>query len=140
MPPPPPDTPTSTSFDTPRTTLASPDLLDDMHPSIAALLFRAAQPSPDSPESTSQPPPGEHQLIGCFISGRDWKIDESYESANVLICGRRNWDADDVLVRLGTLELGTGGLLGVDEDTAVVKGAMNNDRRLDVQLKELDIY
>ncbi|KAH7188960.1 heterokaryon incompatibility protein-domain-containing protein [Fusarium flagelliforme] len=140
VPPPPPDTPTSTSFDTPRITLTSPDLLDDIHPSIAALLLRAAQPSPDSSESTSQPPPGEHQLIGCFISGRDWKIDESYESANVLICGRRNWDADDVLVRLGTLELGTGGLLGVDEDTAVVKGAMNNDRRLDVQLKELDIY
>ncbi|KAL4728597.1 hypothetical protein ACLX1H_005348 [Fusarium chlamydosporum] len=140
VPPPPPDTPTSKSAETPEITLASPDLLDDFHPSIAALLLRAAHSSPDSSDSYPEPPPGEHELIGCFISGRDWKIDESYESANVLICGRRNWDADDVLVRLGALELGAGGLLGVDEDTAVVKGAMNNDRRLDVQLKELDIY
>jgi hypothetical protein len=140
VPPPPPDTSTSKSSDNPQITLASPDLLDALHSPIAAFLLRAAQSSPDSPEAASEPPPGEHELIGCFISGRDWKIDESYQSANVLICGRRNWDADDVLVRLGTLELGVGGLLGVDEDTAVVKGAMNNDRRLDVQLKELDIY
>ncbi|QPC74132.1 hypothetical protein HYE68_004884 [Fusarium pseudograminearum] len=140
VPPPPPDNSTSKSSDDPTITLASPDLLDALHSPIAALLLRAAQSSPDSPETASEPPPGEHELIGCFISGRDWKIDESYQSANVLICGRRNWDADDVLVRLGTLELGVGGLLGVDEDTAVVKGAMNNDRRLDVQLKELDIY
>ncbi|WXC62248.1 hypothetical protein SNK03_008108 [Fusarium graminearum] len=138
--PPPPDNSTSKSSDDPTITLASPDLLDALHSPVAALLLRAAQSSPDSPETASEPPPGEHELIGCFISGRDWKIDESYQSANVLICGRRNWDADDVLVRLGTLELGVGGLLGVDEDTAVVKGAMNNDRRLDVQLKELDIY
>ncbi|KAM0198858.1 hypothetical protein ACHAQI_012281 [Fusarium lateritium] len=127
----------SASSTSTKITLTSPDLLDASRPSIAALLFRAAQSSSDS---SSEPPPGEHILVGAFISGRDWKIDESYESANVIICGRRNWDAEDVLVRLGTLELGAGGLLGVDEDTAVVKGAMNNERRLDVQLRELDIY
>ncbi|KAG5661680.1 hypothetical protein KAF25_005802 [Fusarium avenaceum] len=127
----------SASSTSTKITLTSPDLLDAFRPSVAALLFRAAQSSSDS---SSEPPPGEHILIGAFISGRDWKIDESYESANVIICGRRNWNPEDVLVRLGTLELGPGGLLGVDEDTAVVKGAMNNERRLDVQLRELDIY
>ncbi|RKL32403.1 hypothetical protein BFJ70_g9156 [Fusarium oxysporum] len=127
----------SASSSAPAITLTSPDLLDAFHSPIAALLLRAAQSSPESP---SELPPGEHELIGAFISGRDWKVDESYDSANVLICGRRNWNAEDVLVRLGILELGAGGLLGVDEDTAVVKGAMNNERRLDVQLRELDIY
>ncbi|KAM0559750.1 hypothetical protein ACHAPJ_004274 [Fusarium lateritium] len=134
---PPPASSASASSATEKFTLTSPDIRDDLHPSITALLLRAAQSSLDS---SSEPPPGEHELIGAFISGRDWKVDESYESANVLICGRRNWDAEDVLIRLGTLELGSGGLLGVDEDTAVVKGAMNNERRLDVQLRELDIY
>ncbi|KAF4473452.1 hypothetical protein FAGAP_13106, partial [Fusarium agapanthi] len=127
----------STSSSAAAITLTSPDLLDAFHSPIAALLLRAAQSSPESP---SEPPPGEYELIGAFISGRDWKVDESYDSASVLICGRRNWNAEDVLVRLGILELGAGGLLGVDEDTAVVKGAMNNERRLDVQLRELDIY
>jgi hypothetical protein len=127
----------STSSSAAAITLTSPDLLDAFHSPIAALLLRAAQQSPESP---SELPPGEHELIGAFISGRDWKVDESYDSASVLICGRRNWNAEDVLVRLGILELGAGGLLGVDEDTAVVKGAMNNERRLDVQLRELDIY
>jgi len=127
----------SASSSAPAVTLTSPDLLDAFHSPIAALLLRAAQSSPEPP---SELPPGEHELIGAFISGRDWKVDESYDSASVLICGRRNWNAEDVLVRLGILELGAGGLLGVDEDTAVVKGAMNNERRLDVQLRELDIY
>ncbi|KAF4332373.1 hypothetical protein FBEOM_13820 [Fusarium beomiforme] len=135
--PPPATSSASTSSSAARITLTSPDLLDALHPSIAASLLRAAQSFPNSP---SEPPPGEHELIGAFISGRDWKVDESYDSANILICGRRNWDAEDVLVRLGILELGAGGLFGVDENTAVVKGAMNNERRLDVQLRELDIH
>ncbi|KAM5342485.1 hypothetical protein ACJ41O_013451 [Fusarium nematophilum] len=116
-------------------TLTSPDLRDALRPSLTAMLLRAAHNTPDA-----DPPPGDHELVGAFISGRDWKTDESFESANVLVCGRRDWAADGELVRLGTLELGAGGLLGVDEETAVVKGAMNDDRRLDVQLRELDIY
>ncbi|KAF5021166.1 hypothetical protein F66182_6812 [Fusarium sp. NRRL 66182] len=126
-----------TTSATTNTTLTSPDLRDALHPSIISLLPRATHSSLDS---SSEPPPGEHVLIAAFISGRDWKVDESYESANLLICGRRNWDADDVLVRLGTIELSPGGLLGVDENTAVVKGAMNYEGRLDVELRELDIY
>ncbi|KAL9571075.1 hypothetical protein ACKAV7_004786 [Fusarium commune] len=76
----------STSSSAPAITLTSPDLLDAFHSPIAALLLRAAQSSPESP---SELPPGEHELIGAFISGRDWKVDESYDSASVLICGRR---------------------------------------------------
>ncbi|KAF4977263.1 hypothetical protein FDECE_18375 [Fusarium decemcellulare] len=134
--PPTPDAASSSSSSTTANiSLISPDLRDTLRPSLTAMLLRATYSSPDA-----EPPPGEHELVGAFISGRDWKLDESFESANVLICGRRDWAVDGDLVRLGTLELGTGGLLGVDEDTAVVKGAMNDERRLDVQLRELDIY
>ncbi|RMI99751.1 hypothetical protein BHE90_016883 [Fusarium euwallaceae] len=122
----------SSSSSTSNVTLTSPDLRDTLRPSLAAMLLRAG--------SDAETPPGEHELIGAFISGRDWVIDETYESANLLICGRRNWEPDGELVRLGTMELGVGGLMGVDEDTAVVKGALNEERRLDVEMRELDIY
>ncbi|KAH8733540.1 heterokaryon incompatibility protein-domain-containing protein [Ilyonectria robusta] len=123
--------------DTDGTIKVSEDLdLRDPYPSaIAAFLLRAAYNMPDN-----EPPAGDHELVGIILAGRDWKNDESFESASVLICGRRNWVPDGELVRLGTLELGAGGLLGIDDETAVIKGAMNDDRRLDVQLRELDIY
>ncbi|KAF4978653.1 hypothetical protein FZEAL_4996 [Fusarium zealandicum] len=134
--PPPTDAASAASSSTAANiTFVSPDLRDTLRPALTALLLRAAHASPDA-----EPPAGEHDLVGAFISGHDWKLDESFESANVLVCGRRDWASDGELVRLGTLELGPGGLLGIDEDTAVVKGAMNDDRRLDVQLRELDIY
>lgn len=110
--------------------------LADPHPAaLASLLLRASHADPDS-----EPPAGDHELVGIFLAGRDWRQDESFESASVLVCGRRDWVADAELVRLGTLEVSVGGLLGVDDTCAVVKGLLNDERRLDVQVRELDIY
>ncbi|KAH7152268.1 heterokaryon incompatibility protein-domain-containing protein [Dactylonectria estremocensis] len=111
------------------------DLRDPYPTALAALLLRATYNEPDN-----EPPAGDHELVGIILAGRDWKNDESFDSASVLICGRRNWVPDGELVRLGTLELGPGGLLGIDDESAVIKGAINDDGRLDVRLRELDIY
>ncbi|KAK7418000.1 hypothetical protein QQZ08_011436 [Neonectria magnoliae] len=116
-------------------TLTDMDLREPYPDALTALLLRASHNDPDG-----EAPAGDHVLVGIFLAGRDWKNDESYESASVLVCGRRNWVPDGELVRLGTLELGLGGLLGVDDEHAVVKGMMNDERRLDVYLREVDIY
>ncbi|KAF7554747.1 hypothetical protein G7046_g6742 [Stylonectria norvegica] len=120
------------------TTLIEPDLRDPLRTPLLTTLLRASLNDPDA-----EPPPGEHELIGALITGRDEK-GNAFETVNVLVCGRRNWDPNGLLVRLGTLELAGGGLVngaaGADEGVAVVRGVLNGEKKMDVRVREVDIY
>ncbi|KAL6856441.1 heterokaryon incompatibility domain-containing protein [Trichoderma novae-zelandiae] len=103
----------------------------------------------------------EYHLIGVLISGRHWKSNPvvhrspgpgsaaittpSTATATALVCGRRNWDPEGQLIRLGALSIAYDGLVpAADEaDASIMKGvdARSGEKRdLRVRLRELDIY
>ncbi|KAK5993407.1 hypothetical protein PT974_06837 [Cladobotryum mycophilum] len=92
----------------------------------------------------------EYQLTGILISGRNWKPAENGQSgggvtATVLVCGKRNWESDGPLVRLGVLSINFEALVmaAVEADASIIKGidsGAGDKRDLTVQLREVDIY
>ncbi|PTB68011.1 HET-domain-containing protein [Trichoderma citrinoviride] len=136
----------------------------------ASILGRSASESVDAwirrssvtvlPASADEAPvEPEYHLIGVLISGRHWKPNAlvhrppgsaaittpSTATATALICGRRNWDPEGQLIRLGALSIAYDGLVpAADEaDASVMKGvdARSGEKRdLRVRLRELDIY
>ncbi|KAL7936686.1 heterokaryon incompatibility domain-containing protein [Trichoderma chlorosporum] len=97
----------------------------------------------------------EYHLVGVLVSGRHWKSDgpihratgpgSAAATATALICGRRNWDPQGQLVRLGALSIAYGGLVPVagEADVSIMKGidARSGEKKdLRVRLRELDVY
>ncbi|EHK27226.1 uncharacterized protein TRIVIDRAFT_34757 [Trichoderma virens Gv29-8] len=97
----------------------------------------------------------EYHLVGVLVSGRHWKSDgpihratgpgSAAATATALICGRRNWDPEGQLVRLGALSIAYDGLVPVanEADASIMKGidARSGEKKdLRVRLRELDIY
>lgn len=114
------------------TNMVEPDLQDPYRNSVSSCLLRS------STDPNAQPLAGDHDLVGVIISGRDFKGGNesfSFDSVNVLICGWRNWQAGGQLVRLGTLEVLGGGI-----ENGMLKNVLNADKRLGVQMREVDIY
>ncbi|CAM1508272.1 Fc.00g051200.m01.CDS01 [Cosmosporella sp. VM-42] len=112
-------------------TLTTPDLKDALRPALTSALLRAST-FPDT-----DPPTGNHDLLGVLISGRDFKGGgESFEGVNILVCGRRDWESEGEFVRLGTMEFGAGGGL----EGGMVRGVLNGEKKLDVAVREVDIY
>lgn len=114
------------------TTLVTPDLRDPYRNTISSCLLRA------STDMEAEPPVGDHDLIGVIISGRDIKgtSDFSFEGVNVLICGRKNWEIGSKFVRLGAVEFWGGGGVG----GGLMRGVLNEDKHMNVSVREVDIY
>ncbi|TFB02008.1 hypothetical protein CCMA1212_005842 [Trichoderma ghanense] len=138
----------------------------------ASILGRSASESIDAwirrssvavlPASADEAPAEpEYHLVGVLISGRHWKSNSvvhrptgagsatittpSTATATALICGRRNWDPEGQLIRLGALSIAYDGLVpAADEaDASIMKGvdARSGEKRdLRVRMRELDIY
>ncbi|ETR99955.1 HET-domain-containing protein [Trichoderma reesei RUT C-30] len=138
----------------------------------ASILGRSASESIDAwirrssvtvlPASADEAPAEpEYHLVGVLISGRHWKSNAvahrptgagsatittpSTATATALICGRRGWDPEGQLIRLGALSIAYDGLVpAADEaDASIMKGvdARSGEKKdLRVRMRELDIY
>ena len=116
-----------------NTNMLEPDLQDPYRNVVASCLLRAS-----TTDLSAEPPAGDHDLVGVAISGRDFKGGNdsfSFDSVNVLICGWKNWEVGGQLVRLGTIEFLGGGI-----EHGMLKGVLNAEKRLDAQIREVDIY